>query len=266
MTINTGTHTEITKIQIDGSQGKLSAIVQKPQTKPGEKIPMVLLFHGFSSNKQDIIISTLADKLSAKGIASIRIDFNGHGESEGAFYKMTVLNEIEDAKKTLNYAKTLNYVSSVSVAGHSQGGVVASMLAGTAGEEQIQSAVLLAPAAVLRDDAIRGQTFGVMYDPFNPPEKIQLGENFFLGGDYVRTAFTLPIYETARKYTGPVCLIHGTGDRVVPYTYSEHYHELYKNSTVHLLPKADHGFSQDLQEATNIAVDFLAETTGTALI
>ena len=177
MTINTGTHTEITKIQIDGSQGKLSAIVQKPQTKPGEKIPMVLLFHGFSSNKQDIIISTLADKLSAKGIASIRIDFNGHGESEGAFYKMTVLNEIEDAKKTLNYAKTLNYVSSVSVAGHSQGGVVASMLAGTAGEEQIQSAVLLAPAAVLRDDAIRGQTFGVMYDPFNPPEKIQLGEN-----------------------------------------------------------------------------------------
>lgn len=247
----------VTKVEFKGAVGMLSALVQKPETKAGEKIPMVLLFHGFSSNKTDPIVSILAARLEAKGIASIRIDFNGHGESDGKMYEMTVPKEIEDAKRTLEYAQNLDFVSSVSAAGHSQGGVVASMLAGEVGNDKLQRLVLLAPAAVLRDDAIRGRTFNAEYNPFNPPEKIELAEGLYLGGEYVKTAFSLPIYETAEKYTGPVCLIHGTGDRVVPYTCSEHYDRLYKDSTLHLIPKADHGFAPDLNKAMDIAVDFL---------
>ena len=253
------TSAETKNIQIDGSVGKLSAIVQKPALEPKQKCPMVMLLHGFSGNKNESLFIKIANELEKSGIASIRFDFNGHGESEGEFQNMTVLNEIEDAKKVYEYVSSLDYVKSVSVAGHSQGGVVTSMLSGELGKSKVKCAVLMAPAAVLREDAIRGNTMGVMYDPLNPPEYVELFDGRLkLGREYIKTAFNLPIFDVAEKYTGDVCLIHGTGDRVVPYSYSEYYHKLYKKSEIHILPGQDHGFGQDNQaQVVKIAVDFL---------
>ena len=58
-----------------------------------------------------------------------------------------------------------------------------------------------------------------------------------MGHDYIATAQTLPIYETAKEYKGPVLVIHSTWDVVVPYTYGERYHQVYKNSQLILLPR-----------------------------
>ena len=250
-------YAETEALSIDGSKGKLSAVIQKPNLKSGDKCRMVMILHGFTGRKNERLLTAIADALEARGLASIRFDFNGHGESEGAFSEMTVLNEIEDAKKVFEYVRDMRYVDGVSVAGHSQGGVVASMLAGELGAEDIHSVVLLAPAAVLRDDAIRGNVFGVQFDAGNPPETVKLFENYSIGREYILTAQTLQIYPTAEKFTGPVCLIHGTADRIVPYTYSEHYNRLYRNSELHLMPGADHGFNGFEKEAAEIAADFL---------
>ncbi len=247
------------KVVIGGSKGKLSAIIQKPELKAGEKVPMAILMHGFTADKDSRIIALLADSLQARGIASIRFDFNGHGESEGDFQEMTVPNEIEDAKMVYEHVKALPYVSDVALAGHSQGGVVASMVAGELGNDKVKAVVLFAPAAVLRDDVIRGNTMGAFYNPLDPPEYVQLG-NKKLGGDFIRTAFSLPIYPTAAKYTGAACIIHGNGDRIVPYTYGERYHEIWQNSQLHILEGYDHGFSQNEYRATSIAASFLYDT------
>lgn len=61
----------------------------------------------------------------------------------------------------------------------------------------------------------------------------------------------------AMKNTGPACIIHGTGDQVVPYTYGERYHYIWPGSELYILPAADHGFSKNLQEAVYLMVDFL---------
>ena len=71
----------------------------------------------------------------------------------------------------------------------------------------------MAPAAVLRDDAIRGNTMGRQYDPLDPGEYVELFGGMKLGGKYIRTAFNLPIYETAAEYQGPALIIHGNADR-----------------------------------------------------
>ncbi|MBQ9596528.1 MAG: alpha/beta fold hydrolase, partial [Synergistaceae bacterium] len=164
---------ETINLQIDGSQGKLAAQIQKPEDN--SKLPMVMILHGFTSKKEFELLKTLADELEKNNIASIRFDFNAHGQSEGKFENMTVLNEIEDAKKVYDYVKNLDYVDTekISVAGHSQGGVVASMLAGELGAGKIHKVVLFAPAAVLREDAIRGNIFGVAFDAGNPPESVK---------------------------------------------------------------------------------------------
>ena len=264
--LTTGTYQAAKKgepVFIDGDHGRLKALIQKPELKQGEKCPMVIFCHGFSGTKDGPLFELIADTLQAHGIASIRFDFNGHGESEGEFKDMTVPNEIVDAKKVVEYVRDLRYVSDLAIVGHSQGGVVASMTAGQLSEElgkpAFKAVALMAPAAVLREDAIRGSTMGKSYDPFDPGEYVELWGGLKLGGNYIRTAFTLPIYETAAKYQGPALIVHGTADRVVPYTYGERFHQIWPNSQLVIQDYFDHGFSQNIYSSTDIVSEYLIQ-------
>ena len=246
---------------IDGDHGRLKALIQKPELKQGEKCPMVIFCHGFTGTKDGPMFELIADTLQAHGIASIRFDFNGHGESEGDFKDMTVPNEIEDAKKVVAYVRDLRYVSSMAIVGHSQGGVVAAMTAGQLSEElrtpAFKTVALMAPAAVLRDDAIRGNIMGKQYDPFDPGEYVEMWGGLKLGAQYIRTAFSLPIYETAVKYQGPALIIHGNGDRVVPYTYGERFHQIWPKSELVIQEYFDHVFTQNIYRTTDIVSAYL---------
>jgi alpha/beta superfamily hydrolase len=246
---------------IDGDHGKLKGIIQKPELKQGEKCPMVIFCHGFSGRKDGPMFELIAYTLQAHGIASIRFDFNGHGESEGEFQQMTVPNEIEDAKHVIEYVRDLRYVSKVAIAGHSQGGVVASMTAGELGSEDIAAVALMAPAAVLRDDAIRGTVMGQQQqgDPADPPEYINLW-GLKLGRDYILTAQRLPIYRTAMRYQGPAFILHGTADRLVPYTYGERFNDIWPKSEYVELEGFDHGFAQNIYRATDLVSSWLIRT------
>ena len=169
---------------------------------------------------------------------------------------MTVLSEIVDAQKVFDYIRELQYVNKIALVGHSQGGVVASMLAGELGKEKVNCLGLLAPAAVLKEQAIQGNTLGVLFDPKEIPEYILVKEHK-LGRNYLRTAQTLPIYETAGRYKGNVCIIQGKNDNIEPPLYSEKYMEVYEDYEFHLLEKEDHSFAVDPEKAVDIMVEFL---------
>jgi peroxiredoxin len=83
------------------------------------------------------------------------------------------------------------------------------------------------------------------------------GGNLKLGANYIRTAVTLPIYETAAKYRGAALIIHGNADRVVPYTYGERFHQIWPGSKFVLQEYFDHGFSQNIYRTTDIVSQFL---------
>lgn len=249
---------------IDGSVGKLHAELQKPATNKKE-IPLVILCHGFTGNGNTELLKDIADDLQSQSIASLRFDFNGHGQSEGEFQNMTVLNEIEDLKDVIKWAEKQPWVMDISLLGHSQGGVVVSMTAGELGDNVISNVVLMAPAAVLRDDAIRGNTQGAQYDPWNfKGDYVELPwGGYKLGRKYVETAVNLPIYETAWRYTGPVLVIQGSHDRIVPYTYAERYVQGYKDATLKIIPDEDHSFTKDTAEAALYASDWLTKQINT---
>ena len=244
-------------VTIDGDHGKLAAVLQTPD---GQKnFPLVILCHGFTANKEHLLMTTLANDLEARGIASIRFDFNGHGKSDGDFQAMTVVNEISDAKKVYDFASKIDGVTSISIAGHSQGGVVSSMVAGELGAKKIKAVVLMAPAAVLRDDALRGNLMGKHYDALNPPEFVEFKTphgNFKIGRDYILTAQNLPIFETAEKFTGNALMIHGTGDTHAPYTYSLSYKKIYKHGEVELLDRVGHSFKGHESFVVKLASDW----------
>ena len=244
----------IEKISIQG-KGKLSAYLQKPCTD--YRGPIAVLMHGFMANKKLEPLKSIANELENRGIASLRFDFDGHGESEGRFRDMTVLTELEDARRVIDYVRRAGAYDSIALVGHSQGGVVAGMLAGELGDE-IKALVQLAPAAVLKDDALQGVLMGKHYDPSNPPETLTV---FFhrVGKGYFLAAQSLPIYEQSSLYKGPVLLIHGTKDKIVPHSYSERYDQVYSNSQLQLYEGENHFLSKCRKAIVRQTVDFLAE-------
>lgn len=228
--------------KIAGDHGQLLTRLQLPQASG--KVPVVIMCHGFMGSMKGALFDSTADSLLAKGIGVVRFDFNGHGRSEGRFEDMTVPNEIEDAKKIIEWAERQPFTESVSLVGHSQGGVVAAMTAGQLGYPRIKSLVLLAPAAVLRDDALRGLLFGKMYSADKVPESVEVFDGKRLGRNYVLTAQVLPIYETAANYTGPALILHGTSDRVVPYTYGERFAREMPTGHIETITGENHGFTK----------------------
>ena len=254
MILPSTTSAQSRNVQIDGDHGKLAAVIQTPDGL--SNFPLVIICHGFTGSKNEYLLSELAYDLELAGIASIRFDFNGHGKSEGNFQDMTILNEIEDARHVYEYVRDMRGVTSISLAGHSQGGVVASMLAGELGAKNIKALALLTPAAVLRDNARAGDFFGLTYDPKNPPEYVELSKDLKVGRNYITVAQNLPIYETAAKYQGSAFIVHGTGDTIVHYGYGLRYHDIYKNSTIELLQGFDHLFSQGTQKVAKLVADY----------
>ena len=118
--------------------------------------------------------------------------------------------------------------------GHSQGGVVASMLAGLY-HDQIGRVVLFAPAVTLVDDARQGTCMGVAYDPDHVPEMLQIGPNE-VGGHYFRIAQSLPVLETASRFRGPVFFAIGAADEIVDPGSVNRWKSIYKDAEFHVIP------------------------------
>lgn len=244
-------------LTLDGANGKLSAVLSVPQ---GEKsYPLVMILHGFNGHKNMPLLTELSDQLNRRGIATILFDFLGHGQSDGSFLDMTIPGQVEDANKVYEYVSQLPHVQSVSVAGHSQGGVVTAMLAGRLGADKIKSIALLAPAGELKDDTAKGDLFGTKYDPKHVPEYITLYTGLKVGRAFLETTPHLPIYETAAKYTGPVLIVHSVDDELVPYVYGKRFEEGYQNVQMLTLHDYDHSFTQNVPAVDKMIADFFVK-------
>lgn len=246
------------EVTIPGSVGKLAATLQVPEMKQGAKVPLVILMHGLGSDKDNMLFAALADSLQENGIASLRFDFNSHGKSEGNIVDMDFNNLQADAEKVLNYARKLDFVSSISLAGHSMGGVIASMVAGREGTNKIKSVVLFAPAVAIQDDAQRGEFSGFKFDPNNIPATFEV-MGHTMGGKWLKTAQTLNILETAKGYQGKLYVIHGTEDQFEPYVTSSLYLRDNPNGKIVLLKGFDHYFSQDVLLPVSVATKYFKE-------
>lgn len=318
---------------IPGPKGRLQAILQLPDgfDRTRDRCTVVILMHGIMPNPVTIPLPHFARALVNSGYAALRFFFYGNWGSDGTNEEVTVPGEIEDARAVYRLVRSWPFAEKVVLLGHSQGGVVAGMLAGMLQKEATprpagslappdgqpplanstpastsdtlappdgpQSAqadpasalaqpteassaadlpsitltprpgrqaptpppdalILLSPGAVLKDYAREGRLFGLRVDPENPPERKRVLW-YTIGRDYILTAQTLPIYETSALYTGPVCICHGTIDRIVPFRYSERYAAGYADACLHPIPGANHFYSFRRRRVDALLLAFL---------
>lgn len=243
---------------IDGAQGKLATRLSLPDLAPGAVCPIVIFSHGFGGDMTFHLFEPLIQRLNRASIGVLRFDFNGCGLSEGAFEDMTVPNEIEDLLNVVAFARQLPATKNISLLGHSQGGVVTSMVSGDCGYPQIECEVLLSAAAVLRDDALRGMTHGGSFDPWHldlPTYTVKGAKP--IGRNYIQTAMTLPIYETSGNFSGPALIVNGMADTVVPYTYAQRYHSCLTDSRLVIIPGENHTYNYSPAYVVNLVASWL---------
>ncbi len=231
-----------------------------------DSCPMVILMHGIFSSKDYGPMPQLAKGLAKAGIASIRFDFDGHGRSEGRKQDMTIEKELADAHAVWNYVQGLSYVSKVGLLGHSQGGVVASMTAGqlaSTGTATPAGLVLVAPGSVIKEACQGGKFFNARFDPKNPPEYIRCWGMYKLGREYLVATQQLDIYGTAASYAGPVLLLHGDRDGIVPMWCSERFLQTYgSNATLRVVEGENHTITRRRNEVIASTVAFFQQVFG----
>lgn len=217
--------------------------------------PAVIMAHGFGG--QCAHNRPYAEAFAQNGIAAYIFDFIGGGndiQSGGATTEMSVLTEAADMAVVLDGLAALGKVDSENIflAGQSQGGFVASYVAGTQ-PEKVRALVAIFPAYVLQDDARKRM------EGRNLPETEEI-MGLLLGKIYAEDAMSFDIYDVIRNYPGPALLIHGTADQLVPIEYSRRAVEEFPSAELVEIEGAGHGFfGADEERAIRLSLEFVKD-------
>lgn len=107
------------KFEFQGSQGHmLSARLDRPK---GDIIAYALLAHCFTCGKDLVPANRIVQALIDDGIAVLRFDFTGLGQSDGAFEDTNFTSNVDDILVAADYMRTHFDAPSIMI-GHSLGG------------------------------------------------------------------------------------------------------------------------------------------------
>ena len=179
-----------------------------------EKCQLMLLFHGFTGHMEERHILAIADTALEEGMAVLRVDSYGHGKSEGEFRNHTLYKWVTGALAVVDYAKQLDFVTDLYLCGHSQGGLLVSLIAGMC-PDVFKALIPMSPALMIPENARNGSLLGQSFDPVHIPDTLVSWDGRELDGNYVRVAQTIHVEDEIDRYQGPVCLIHGDADEAV---------------------------------------------------
>lgn len=242
---------------IDKDGFKIHAKLDFPESQK-EKMPLVILVHGLTGHMEERHIIKMAETATGVGYVCLRVEMYGHGKTDGKFCNHNIAQWVLDLAYVIDYARGLDFVSDIYLAGHSQGGLTV-MLTAALKANQIKGIMPLAAATVIIDICKIGNLFGKQFDPDNLPDEIHAWDDKYVTGNYARVARTLPIEDAIAGYHGPVLLVHGTGDMAVPVSYSIEADKKYENSTLVLIPDDTHCYDLHLDLAAEAVEKWLKE-------
>ncbi len=219
---------------ITSKNGKIYGELNVPATDT--PIPFIILSHGFGGNL--LGNKDYATYFFSQGFATYNFDFCGGGfgsRSDGTMLEMSVLTEADDLNAIVDYFKADARFSAIYLWGASQGGFVSAYVASQRPDD-IAKAVLEFPAIVLQDDAkARANADGTF-----PETSRVMGVT--ISRKYNEDAVSFDLYDLIAAYTGPMLILHGDKDPIVPLRYSERATQVFPNAELIVMPGQGHGF------------------------
>ena len=181
--------------------------------RDGAPGPGVVLVHGWESNRSRTLPH--AEVLHAAGFHVLTFDVRGHGANPAERLPISVGEFAADARAAFDLLLARPEVTTAALLGHSLGAVGALVAAAGCGDRCAAVVSLSAPADPRR---LTRQTFRLASLPIPEPIATPLAElttRVFLR-PRGHAVGDLSASRAAARYGGPVLLVHGSDDAVVP--------------------------------------------------
>ncbi|MFK8051787.1 MAG: alpha/beta hydrolase family protein [Woeseiaceae bacterium] len=239
--------------------GVLSRGVNVPMTwtMPAAKqgaLPLVIMVHGHGGSRHEAgAFDQLAQRLASAGIASIRMDFPGCGDSDESFANNNLTNMGADISAARAQALTLATIDPerIALVGFSMGG----RLSAIESERNDYAAIAFwAPSLVNGADdlydmfggrANYDQAKAVAAENGSTDFVTSWGQEQVLGVDWFVDLERSRPMDAIAKFDGDLLFVHGTADAVVPIAVSKTAMQnavRARSVATHWIDNADHGF------------------------
>ncbi len=224
-------------------------------TAAHEKFPLVVIHHGHGGGRNENGgLTRVADALAHAGIASIRFDFAGAGDSKEPFTKLSYTTMLADSSAALTYAVRHFPIDTKHIGGfgYSEGSAVVAMQAGLV-NTPYQAVALLGPLAhptavfetffggAAKFQALYAEAqqngYAVVTTPFGQVQNTSL--------EWFQETIAANPTKDISYFRGRVEILWGTKDQIIPYREVSAYvaatrHA--KRTTVVKIADADHGY------------------------
>src|SRR4030042_1929030 len=242
---------------------KLHGVLHFP--KSGVKTPIVIMAHGFTDDKtgDNRLFVKFAREIAPRGIAVLRFDFAGSGDSEGDFAEITPRSEIEDLRSAIDFVCSLPEIDShfITLLGYSLGGAVSIYAA--AEDQRINAFIGWAPVShpEATFQRILGKKAFHLAEKFGKTPCKNGDKQFSLQKDFFLDLQNLNPLSTINKISPrPILLIQGLLDEKVPPTETEILYRSARNpKEIHFVSAAGHSFAFFEDELFGITLEKLEE-------
>lgn len=215
---------------------KLCGILSNPSDNRNNLI--VILVHGFQSNKNSNTNIRLVRVLDSKKISSFRIDLYGHGESSGEIRNITVSESVDDILKAIEFLKVKGY-KKIALLGSSFGGL----------------------AGIIASSKTSNLSFLVLKCPVSNLAELERKTN--VGAEFYKDAEKNNGYLVAPNIKVPVFIIHGDADNTVPISQSIKISKTIPNCRMKVISGADHRFTipEHFEAMIKSIINFIIENS-----
>jgi len=241
----------------DRHNHNIAAVLSTPN---GPTTGLAVLCHGFLSGKNSTTNKTLTRLLNERGIATVRFDFFGQGDSDGPFEALTTTLAVHQTETALGLISARGY-DRIGLVGSSFGGLVAILTA--AQRRDIACLALKCPvvdfAEELRltfgsEELARWQETNTIPNIMGGPDRVRLRYDFY------EDCLKQIAYAPAERITVPALIVQGEKDECVPLHQSKRLYDALRGpKRLDLLPNADHQFTrgEDFHRMTTSIADWL---------
>jgi dienelactone hydrolase len=245
---------ESVELQISSRGIQIPATVVTPVGKKHQRFPLVVIHHGHGGGRNENGgLARVADALGEAGIASIRLDFAGAGDSTEPFTSLTYTTMLADSNAALVWAVRNLPVDKRRIGGfgYSEGSAVVAMQAGQP-FTPYKAVALLGPVAQPRElfDTFFGGNFDAYYaeaqangyavvtTPFGQVQNTSL--------EWFQETIAADPAGDISYFEGRVELIWGEEEQIIPFSQVEALQAATvgtaKRTTTITIPNADHGY------------------------
>jgi alpha/beta superfamily hydrolase len=200
---------------------RLRGMIHQPGESFSGRPAGVVFFHGFTGDRMEshwLFVKCSRD-LERAGIASLRFDFFGSGESEGEFREATLEGEVADAQDAVDFFRREGGIDGerLGLLGLSLGGGIAALVA-----EQVRARALVLWAAVARLPHLRSLAAALLQPlPNNHAAHEYAGHE--VSPRFLDAADSLDPLAALVRFTRPTLIVHPELDEHLNLTHPEDY-------------------------------------------